>query len=293
MTFSRAHALAVLGAAPLAGCGLGGSPRVGSKNFTEALILGELYAQALTGAGMHVARRLNLGATPIAMTALERGDIDLYAEYTGTALLNVLHLAPISDPRTAYETVKRAYRERYGLIWLTPAPFDDSNAIAATQQVARRFGLRTLSEVARAAPQLVLGTVPEFLHRDDGLPGLQRRYGGFHFKRVVQLDNGVKYEALAHGDVDVVVAFTTDGEIAAQNLIVFADDKHLFPAYQAAPVVRPAALTAHPRLAPTLDGLSPLLTTSVMRRLNLEVNGPGQREPADVAHDFLAGRRLA
>jgi osmoprotectant transport system substrate-binding protein len=292
-SLARAPFLALLGAAPLASCGaLGGSPRVGSKNFTEALILGELYAQALERRGMHVARRLNLGATAIAMTALRRADIDLYPEYTGTALLEVLHLAPIAEPRRAYETVKRAFEERYGLVWLAPSPFNDAQALASRADTATKYGLRTLSDVARVAPRLSLGTPPEFLHRPDGLPGLQGRYGGFRFGRIVQLDNGVKYQALAHGDVDLVVAFTTDGAIDADRLVVFEDDKRLFPAYQAAPVVRRAALARHPQLAATLNALAPLLTTEAMRRLNLEVDGPLQREPADVAHDFLHGASL-
>jgi osmoprotectant transport system substrate-binding protein len=291
---TRAQALAFAAVAPLAGCAtFGGSPRVGSKNFTEALILGELYAQTLERNGMRVARRLDLGATAIAMNALRRGDIDLYAEYTGTALLGVLHLQPIADAARAYATVKAAYRERYGLVWLAPSPFNDAQALASRPQTASRLALRTLSDVARAAPQLVLGGPPEFLHRADGLPGLQARYGGFRFRHVVQLDNGVKYQALAHGDIDVVVAFTTDGEIDADRLVVFDDDRQLFPAYQAAPVVRPDALAAHPRLAPALDALAPLLTTTVMRRLNLEVDGPRQREPADVAHDFLERQHVA
>ncbi|HZO95575.1 MAG TPA: glycine betaine ABC transporter substrate-binding protein [Candidatus Baltobacteraceae bacterium] len=285
---NRGAALALLGAVPLAAsCGARGAARTGSKNFTEELILGELYAQALERAGIAVARRLDLGATPIAMNALLRGDIDVYPEYTGTALLNVLGLAPISDARRAYDTVERAYRERFDLIWLDASPFDDSNALASTRALADRYRLRTLSEVSRAAPRLTLGTVPEFLRREDGLPGLRRRYGGFRFKRIVQLDNGLKYQALAHGDVDVVVAFTTDGEIAAEALIVFEDDKHLFPAYQAAPVARPQALRAFPKLAPALNALAPRLTTVAMRALNLQVDGPLQREPADVAHDFL------
>ena len=289
----RARALALAAAAPLAGCVLGGALRVGSKNFTEALILGELYAQALASAGIRVARRLNLGATPIAMAALQRGDIDVYPEYTGTALLNVLHLPPISDAPLAYRTVRDAYRERFGLAWLAPSPFDNSNALAGTQAVARRYGLRTLSDVAHAAPSLRLGAVPEFLHRADGLPGLRAKYGGFAFKRIVQIDNGIKYDALVRGDVDVVVAFTTDGAIDADNLVVFDDDKHLFPAYQAAPVLRASTLEAHPSLARTLDALSAHLTTPAMRRLNQEVDGPHQREPADVAHDFLRTHRVA
>jgi osmoprotectant transport system substrate-binding protein len=121
---------------------------------------------------------------------------------------------------------------------------------------------------------------------------LRKRYGGFAFKSVKLIDFGLKYQALAQGDVDVVVAFTTDGMIAALDLVVFEDDKHLFPAYQVAPVVRAATLDAHPQVATLLDRLSPLLTDAAMRQLNLQVDGPQKREPEDVAHDFLQEHHL-
>ena len=293
MIVTRSRVLALLAAAPLAACGRAGDAvTVGSKNFTEELILGEIYAQSLAHAGMTVRRRLDLGAADIAMAALERGEIDLYPEYTGTALVNQLHLPPDADPQRAYDTVRAAYAQRYGLVWLERSPFDDSQALASTRAVAMRYGMRTLSDVAREAPRLVLGAIPEFLRRADGLPGLQRRYGGFAFKTVEQLDNGLKYEALRRGDVDVVVAFTTDGQIDADRLMVFEDDKHLFPAYQVAPVVRKAALDAHPRIAAALDRVAPLLTTDVMRHLNYQVDGPQKRDPGDVAREFLAQRAL-
>ncbi|HTJ28654.1 MAG TPA: glycine betaine ABC transporter substrate-binding protein [Candidatus Limnocylindria bacterium] len=291
---SRARMLALLAAAPLAACGrrLGTTVRVGSKNFTEELILGELYAQMLESHGVPVTRRLDLSGTNIAMAALQRNEIDLYPEYTGTALLDQLHLPADSDAARVYRTVKDAYAAQYDLRWLAPAPMNDSQALAATHATAQRYGMRTLSDVATNAPQLVLGAVPEFLKRDDGLPGLRKRYGGFAFKSVKLIDFGLKYQALAHGDVDVVVAFTTDGMIKALDLVVFDDDKHLFPAYQVAPVVRAATLAAHPQIATQLDRLSPLLTDEVMRDLNLQVDGPQKREPEDVAHDFLQEHHL-
>lgn len=287
MLLSRARALVLFASAPLAVSCAHGGVKVGSKNFTEELILGELYAQSLEHAGIGVTRRLNLGTTDIAMAALQRGEIDVYPEYTGTALLNVLHLPGESDRAKAYRTVKDAYAKKYGLTWLAPAPMNDTQALATTQTVAGQYSLGKLSDLAPKAAALRLGTVPEFLSRSDGLPGLRKRYGGFAFKQVKIVDNGLKYQALAHGDVDVVVAFSTEGQLKADSLIVLEDDKHLFPAYQVAPVVRKAALDANPGLAPALDKLSPLLTDDVMQNLNLQVDGPQKREPADVARDFL------
>jgi osmoprotectant transport system substrate-binding protein len=293
---SRARALALLAAAPLAvSCARGGGHTltVGSKNFTEELILGELYAQSLEHAGIGVTRKLNLGTTDIAMAALGSGAIDLYPEYTGTALLDVLKRPPDGDPKRVYQTVKAAYAKQYGLAWLDPAPMNDTQALATTQAVAGREAISTLSDLAPKAGELRLAAVPEFLKRADGLPGLQQRYGGFHFKQVKIVDNGLKYQALSHGDVDVILAFTTEGDLKANNLVVLEDNKHLFPPDQVAPVVRKAALAAQPALAQPLDKLAPLLTNDVMQNLNLQVDGPQKREPADVARDFLKQNDLA
>ncbi|HEY0394611.1 MAG TPA: glycine betaine ABC transporter substrate-binding protein [Candidatus Elarobacter sp.] len=288
MLLTRARALALFAAAPLAAsCGGGDALKAGSKNFTEELILGELYAQSLEHAGFAVTRKLNLGTTDIAMAALKRGEIDLYPEYTGTALLNVLHLPPESDPKRAYAAVKRAYTQQFGLVWLDPAPMNDTQALALTQAVAGRYALGRLSDLAAKANELRLGAVPEFLTRADGLPGLRKRYGGFTFKQTKIVDNGLKYQALEHGDVDVIIAFSTEGQLKADGLVVLEDDKHLFPSYAVAPVVRKTVLDAKPKLAEPLNTLAPLLTNDAMQNLNLQVDGPQKREPADVARDFL------
>jgi osmoprotectant transport system substrate-binding protein len=294
MNLTRARALAVIAAAPLVvSCGGGDAIKVGSKNFTEELILGELYAQSLEHAGLKVTRKLNLGTTDIAMAALQRGEIDLYPEYTGTALLTVLHLPPDSDPKRSYLSVKNAYAKQYTLVWLDPAPMNDTQALATTRDVAGRYALGRLSDLAAKANELRLGAVPEFLTRADGLPGLQKRYGGFHFKQIKRIDNGLKYQALEHGDVDVIIAFSTEGQLKADSLVVLEDDKHLFPSYAVAPVVRKATLDAKPSLAGPLNKLAPLLTNDVMQNLNLQVDGTQKREPADVAHDFLKQNGLA
>jgi osmoprotectant transport system substrate-binding protein len=292
---TRAAAIAALAGVTLAGCGLrNDTTAVGSKNFTEALLLGELYAQLLEGAGLAVRRRLDLGGTDIAMAALQRGEIDLYPEYTGTALLVVLKAQPPAGSAAAtFAFINEQYERRYDLTWLRPAPMNNTQALATTAAVAARFGLRTLSDVAAKAPLLRLGAVPEFVKRSDGLPGLQRAYGGFAFKQIRLVDFGLKYQALLAGDVDIVVAFGTDGAILADNLVVMDDDKHLFPQYHVAPVVRRAALAAHPQIATALDRVAPLLTDRVMQDLNEQIDGPQKREPADVALDFIKAHGLA
>jgi osmoprotectant transport system substrate-binding protein len=293
---TRAHLLALIAAAGtsgVAGCAHRDTIRVGSKSFTEELVLGELYAQSLEHAGFAVSRQFDLGTTDIAMAALRRGAIDLYPEYTGTALLNVLHLPPDADAQRSYATVKRLYAQQFDLVWLAPAPLNDTQALATTSAVAAKYGLRTLSDLAPKASQLRLGTVPEFLTRADGLPGLQQRYGGFRFKATRVIDNGLKYDALEHGDVDIVVAFSTEGQLKADALVVLRDDRHLFPAYHAAPVVRASVLATKPGIADALNRTSSLLTDSVMQDCNLAVDGPKKREPFDVAREVLAKNGLS
>ncbi len=170
---------------------------------------------------------------------------------------------------------------------------NDTQGLATTHAVAAKYGnMRTLSDLAGKASQLRLGAVTEFLSRADGLPGLQKTYGGFQFKQVKVIDNGVKYAALQRGDVDVVLAFTTEGQLKANDLVLFADDKKLFPVDQVAPVVRKATLDAKPSIAQPLNELAPLLTNDVMQGLNLLVDGPQKKEPADVARDFLKQHNL-
>ncbi len=287
------RALAAGGAAMLAGChGGGDSVLVGSKNFPEELFLGELYAQLLEKHGLKVTRKLDLGSTQIAMDAMQRGQIDLYPEYTGTALLVVLKAPVMYDARAVYAEVKRDYQQRYHMTWLDPSPFDDTQALASTQATADRYHVRTLSQLSRIASQLRLAVTPEFLNRPDGLRRLQEAYGDFHFKQVVQVDIGLRYRALLDERADVTVAFSTDGEIEEYKLVVYDDDKHAFPPYQAAPVVRDAALSRWPAIAPALNRAAPLLDDATMRAINLAIVGPQKREPSDVAREFIAQHGL-
>ena len=260
--------------------------RVGSKDFTEQFILGEMYALALEDAGYQVERKLNLGGTPVAQAALESSEIDLYPEYTGTGLLTVLKMDVMNDAEEVYKVVADAYKEKYNLVWLSPAPMNNTQAVAMTKEVAAQYGITTISDMSANADQLIMAGPPEFQEREDGLPGLQAKYGNFVLKEYKAIDPGLRYQALVEGQADIVVAFGTDGEISAFDLLVLEDDKGLFPPYQVAPVVRGDILEANPEISGILNGVSEKLTNEVMQRLNYEVSG-NQREPNEVAKEFL------
>jgi osmoprotectant transport system substrate-binding protein len=297
LNVTRARLLTLLGAAAvLPQCGGGKTAaggtviRIGSKNFGENIIVAELYSQALEHHGFSVERHFNLGSTQIAMAAMERGDIDLYPEYTGTGLIDVLHMAPIRDAYTLYRTVRLQYQERYAMTWLQPSPANDSQGLAVTRAVSAR-GIRTLSQCASAAPQLRLAAVPEFVVRADALPGLQKFYGGFKFKDVRTYDIGLQYDALTRGDADVCTAFTTDAQIKADNLVLLEDDKHFWPAYNIAPVVRNAVLLAHPTIAATLNAISGRVTTMMLTGWNYEYTVK-KMEPADIVRPMIGTIRV-
>lgn len=265
--------------------------RVGSKDFTEQFILGEMYALVLEKAGLQVERKLNLGSTPVAQVALENDEIDLYPEYTGTGLLTVLKLPTQTDQKQVFDTVAQQYKEKYNLVWLDPAPMNNTQALAMTQESSQKFGITSISDMVAKADELVMIGPPEFEAREDGLPGIRAKYGEFQLRQYKAVDPGLKYKGLVDGEADVAVAFGTDGEISAFNLVVLEDDKQLFPPYQVAPVVRQEALDAHPEIADALNALAPKLTNETMQRLNYEVSG-NQREPAEVAQEFLTQEGL-
>ena len=235
---------------------------------------------------MHVERIFNLGSTQIAIAAMRRGNIDLYPEYTGTALIDVLHLPPISNPHAAYAVVARAFRERYDIVWLDRSPMNDSQALATTRAGSARYGLATLSDCARNAPRLRFATIQEFLARPDGLPGLRRFYGGFRFAEIRTYDIALKYTALLEGAADVASAFSTDGAIATNDLVVLRDDRHFWSAYNVAPVVRAQALAARPKIADVLNAVSPRITDRAAQTMNARIEHD-QADPADVAAEFL------
>jgi osmoprotectant transport system substrate-binding protein len=289
----RAKALAGLTAAFLAGCP---GPRplvVGSKNFTEQRILGEIAAQQLERRlGARVTRKLDLGGTLLAHQALVAGQIDLYPEYTGTALTAVLKLPPSSDPKAVFETVAAAYRTRWKLLWLRPLGFNDTFALVIRGADARSMGIETLSQAATGRKGWRLGVGYEFLRRPDGLAGLEAAYGLPLEGAPRTMDLGLLYEALQQGEVDMVAGNSTDGLLAARDVRVLADDRRYFPPYEAAFVVREECLAREPRARAALEELSGTLTDAVVQKLNFLVDGE-HRRVADVAREFLEGALAA
>ncbi len=265
--------------------------RIGTKNFTEQLILGELMAQLIEArTGLIVERRFNLGGTMICHGALKSGAIDMYAEYTGTALTAILDLSVIADPDRAHETVVREYRRRFSAEWLSPFGFNNTYAITVRKSDATSRNLQTISDLIGIAETLRAGFTAEFSERPDGYPGLRSVYG-LQFREVRDLDPALMYQAIAKREVDVICAFATDGRIAAFELQPLRDDRGFFPPYQAAPVVRSEFLAVRPELRPVLDLLAGFLDDATMQRLNFEVDEK-KRRPVEVAREFLEGQGL-
>jgi osmoprotectant transport system substrate-binding protein len=267
-----------------------GPIKIGSKDFTEAILVAELYAQVLERAGFTVERKFNLGATPIAQEAIVKGDIDLYPEYTSTGLQEVLKdTNRYADAAAILDAVRKGYEQQFQLTWLDASPFNNTNVFATTPAIAEQYGLKTISDLAAKAPDLRLGGPAEFPDRVD-TQGLDAAYGGFvpKFKEFKPLGTGaLRYDALQNGEVDVIVAFGTDGRIAGDKLVVLQDDKSFYPIYNIAPVVRMDTLTANPGIADALNAVAPLLTDQVMAGLNYQVDGPDKAEPGAVIKTFL------
>ena len=260
--------------------------RIGAKNFTEQLILGEIMAQLIeTKTDLRVERKFDLGGTMICHGALVNGEIDLYAEYTGTALTAVLKREAVSNPNEAYRIVSEAYVKQFDVQWLPSFGFNNTYAITVRAADAERWQLKTISDLKAHAGELRAGWTSEFSERPDGYPGLCEQYG-LKFASVRDLDTALMYEAINRNEVDVICAFATDGRIAAYHLQPLEDDRHFFPPYFAAPVIREATLEEHPDLERVLGLLAKKISSETMQRLNSQVD-QAKRSPAGVAREFL------
>jgi osmoprotectant transport system substrate-binding protein len=281
-SFLAALALLLSGCAPKSS-GL----TVGSKNFTEQLVLGELLAQYLGRfITVPIDRRFYLAGTYICHQALLAGRIDMYVEYTGTALVAILKEKPVSDHAAVFNTVKDLYSRRFGLEVLPSLGFDNTFAMVMRGDDARRLRLKTLSDAAAISSQLRLGVGYEFLERPDGYKGLAAKYNLKFAEAPRVMDLGLLYRALQNNQVDIVAGSNTDGLIAALDLVVLEDDRHYFPPYDAVPIVRREALERHPEVATALQKLSGRITADDMRRMNYAVDGQ-KRDAAQVVKDFL------
>jgi osmoprotectant transport system permease protein len=247
-----------------------------------------MFAQLLEARGIAVDRRMGLGATEIAFGALRTGAVDVYPEYTGTGLLAILGEPPHADPAAVFGRVSREFAARWGVRWLPPLGFENTYAVAVRRETAEREGLRTLSDLARAAPRLRAGFTPDFIGREDGLPGLRAAYG-LQPRSVRPLVQSVKYQALAEGAVDVIDGYSTDGLIDRYGLVVLEDDRRFFPPYEAAALVSARLQRDRPEAVAELTRLSGRLDVATMRALNRRVEVDGE-PAARVAADAL--RRL-
>jgi osmoprotectant transport system permease protein len=263
---------------------------IGSKNFTEQVMLGEMVGQLLEGRGFEVERKLNLGGTNLCHQGVLSGELDLYVEYTGTALVDILRQPARSDPAA----VLREVRERYaalGLVVAEPLGFNNTYALVVRPDDSRRLGLRRISDLGPHAATLRVGCFGEFLERPDGMPGLLAAYGFRFGPRPREMDLGLLYTALVNRQVDVAVGSATDGVIASLGLVVLEDDRRYFPPYDAVTVAGTRGLARHPGLREALSLLAGRIPEDAMRRMNYAVDGE-KRDPAEVAREFLTREGL-
>jgi osmoprotectant transport system substrate-binding protein len=302
--------LAALALALLAACGNvgdtggteeggGGGPTVtvGSKNFTEQYILGELYAQALAANGFSVEKKLDLGSEQIADKALQNGQIDMYPEYTGTALVAIHGIGANEVPETpeaTYQQAKKLYAKRDPAdTMLTPAPFNNTYGIFVRKEVAEQYNLKTLADLAEASPELTFVCFSEFQNRADGIPNMQKNYPGLNFGdvKIVNSIGGPIYQGVLQGEGDAGVGFTTDGQLASDELVVMEDPKSIWPFYYPAPVVRSDVLQKNPKMEEVLNSVSETLDAKTMRQLNAQVDIE-QEDPDEVAAEYLKDQGL-
>jgi glycine betaine/choline ABC-type transport system substrate-binding protein len=278
----------------LAGCGNPSKPRlrIGSKNFTEQVVLAELLAQYLESElGVDVERRANLGGTLICHEAVRAGEIDLYVEYTGTALTAVLHATPSGDQADVLRRVREGYDREFGLVVADSLGFDNSFAMVIRGGDSRKLNVHTLTEAAAVSPQWRAGFGYEFMDRPDGYPGLASTYGLKFAESPRLMDLGLLYRALDEKQVDIVAGAATDGIISARDFVVLEDDKHYFPPYEAVPIVNRKAFERHSALEAALKKIAGQITAEAMRKLNYAVDGEHQ-DVKEVVREFLAGKKL-
>ena len=277
------------GAASAGSAGAGtasGTITVGSKDFTEGEILSELYALALEKAGFTVNRKFDISSS-VVHTALTSGDIDLYPEYTGTALLSILKQPVETDPQKVYDTVKEEYKKEFDLEVLNQAEAADSQGLVITTKAAKQYGIKTISDLQQHAAELRFASQGEFDEREDGLPALEKTYGAFDWKSSRVYDNSLKYVVLKNDEADVAPAYTTEGQLTdTDTYTLLEDDKKVWPPYNVIPVVRGSVLEEHPEIADALNAVSAKLTTAELTKLNAEVD-LDKEDYEDVAEDYF------
>lgn len=265
---------------------------VASKNYTEQLILGNILSEVIkNNTDLKVEEKFNLGGSQVTFKALKKGSVDLYAEYLGTGYISVLKMTEANSNREeVYNIVKDRFKSDYNLEVLNPLGFNNTYAMAVTQETAQKYNLKTVSDLAGVSNQLTIGPTIEFPNREDGLIGLEKAYN-MKFKAVKPVDGGLRYTAVANNETQVIDAFTTDGLIDKFNLVVLEDDKSFFPPYDAVTVIREDTLEKYPELREVIGVLDGKLTEEKMRKLNYEVD-INKRDVKSVAIEFLESEGL-
>jgi osmoprotectant transport system substrate-binding protein len=291
---SSVCALLFLAALLLPSCSPSGSDRIviGSKNFTESFLLGEIMAQQIEAhTNLKAERRFYLAGTYICQQAILARRIDIYPEYTGTALTAILKQKAVGDKAEVYRRVKEEYEHRFGLTLGLALGFNDTFAMEIRGEDARRLNIKTLSQASAFAPQWRAGFGYEFMERPDGYRGLAATYG-LHFVEPPRvMDLGLLARALRDRQIDLAAGNTTDGLIPALDLFVLEDDRHYFPPYEAVPVIREQTLQQHPEVSRALAGLAGKISDEEMQRLNYAVDGQ-HRDAKEVAREFLRKQGL-
>ncbi|MEI4780549.1 glycine betaine ABC transporter substrate-binding protein [Streptococcus pasteurianus] len=259
--------------------------RVGSKDFTENLVIAEIYALALEDNGYTVERVSNISSSLI-HNSIVNDEIDLYPEYTGTGLLSVLGEDMETDPEKVYKTVKKEYEEQFNLTWLDYASANDSQGLVIRTEVANSLNIKTISDLQAHASELRFASQGEFDEREDGLSGLEKTYGTFNWQSSKVYDNSLKYSVLENDEADVTPAYTTEGQlVSTDKFTLLEDDKQFWPPYNLAPVVRDNILDDNPDIKTILNNISAKLDTETVTELNAKVDVDGQ-EYTDVAKEY-------
>ena len=276
----------------LASCGGGGSSTgadkkviVGSKDFTENEIVAEIYALALEDAGFSVERKMNIAGS-VVHTSITSAEIDIYPEYTGTGLISILQMDALTDQDEVYNTVKDEYDKQFNITWLDYAQANDGQGLFISKRASDEYGIKTISDLQANAGKLRFASQGEFDERDDGIPGLTKVYGPFNWKSSKIYDNGLKFKVVESDEADAAPAYTTEGRLTeTDKFVLLEDDKHMWPPYNLAPIVRNEVLEQYPEIAEVLNAVSATLDTETVTQLNAKVDIDGE-EYEDVALEY-------
>lgn len=283
---AAAASMCLAGCASSSSSGDKGTIRVGSKDFTENEIIAEVYSLALENAGYKVDRTFDI-ASSVIHESITSDEIDLYPEYTGTGLISILGEDPMNDPDEVYNEVKKQYEDKFQITWLDYAKANDGQGLFVSKKASDKYNIKTISDLQKNASNIRFASQGEFDEREDGIPALEKTYGPFNWKSSKVYDNGLKYEVVENNEADAAPAYTTEGMLSEKDkFVLLEDDKHVWPPYNLAPIVRDDVLKKYPDIADVLNKVSSHLDTDTVTKLNAKVD-VDKEEYEDVASDYF------